>query len=73
MKVIDGEIWAEFLKFELTPGEFNGLEESEKKRYFNTIRYNLKQRISEIPGYGIEKKRIVFRLIDKRTWKILFD
>jgi len=76
MKLLDESIWREFFRFDLTGREFNALEKSEKLKYFNTLKFSVKESISKISTFRAldsQELRKVFKQIDRRVQTILFD
>lgn len=74
MKLLDEAIWREFFRFDLTGREFNALPKDEKVKYFNTLKFTIKESLSKINSFAILKPdelRRVFRQVDQRVYNIL--
>lgn len=75
MKLMDEKIWREFFRFDLTGRKFNALPKSEKIKYVNTLKFTIKESLSEISSFralNSQELRRVFRQVDQRVQTILF-
>ena len=75
MRLLDYEIWRNFFKFDLSGKEFNALPEAEMIKYFNMLKFMLKETASEFSAFNAlesGKLRKLFRQIDRRIERFLF-
>lgn len=76
MKLMDEKIWQGFFKFGLTAQAFNKLPRDEKVKHLNTLKFSIKESLSQINSFAIlnpDELRRVFRQVDKRVHSILFS
>ena len=72
MRLMDETIWREFFRFEISAQAFNALSEDERLKYRNSLRFSVKESLTENITIDPRKLRRVFRMIDKRIETILF-
>jgi len=72
MKLMDFKIWQGFFRFELTAQEFNDLPQPEKVKYFNTLKFWVKENLVQGNPSDSEKMKRVFKVIDRRIYDVLF-